>query len=65
MDSATLMNLAWRIAKEMPQGYISSEDILDSAYGTCKRLFGADTARLMFFHTDGFDRTMVDYYIVA
>lgn len=65
MNSATLMNLAWRIAKEMPQGYTDDVDILDSAYGTCKRMFGANTARLLFFYEDGFENLMIEQYVAV
>lgn len=65
MKTIELENLAWRIAREMPRGYTSSEEILDSAYGACKRLFGANTARILFYYEEGFDRIMVDAYVVS
>lgn len=53
------------IAKEMSRGIISSDEIIDIAYGVSKRLFGEDTTRLLFFYEPGWDRLMVDYYLVA
>lgn len=54
-----------QIVKNMPQGYTLSEDILDSAYGTTKRLFGADTARLLFYYEEGFENDLIKAYCVA
>lgn len=53
------------IAKEISSGIVSSDEILDIAYGVSKRLFGDDTTRLLFFYEPDWDRLMVDYYLVA
>lgn len=53
------------IAKEMPRGIISRDEILDIAYGVSKRLFGEDTTRLLFFYESDWDWLMIDYYLAA
>lgn len=49
------------ILAEIPPYIVSTEEIADSAYGICKRIYGKDTA-LFLFGLPGFETAIIEKY---